>query len=363
MFNMSHKFDDEDGPMTFKRRSASKTIQLHSDIRKSTSLSHSGQSYKKTSHVPSSNGQISCSKNGKVVPSAKASAAAVESSNASTSNLKFYTRSPSANSKFLSLGNKVESLLEKKIPINAEVENNRCEDSEDEEDNIPLSARMKVNNDNAKKATPNVLKKSSDDDDDDDVPLSARIFLNKPLSKVQKYGPNAIIKQERTSTLSVKRLLDKIDSLHSSCKKPKLSDQASSINAKQVSLKSELKVEEEDDDDDDDDIPLCQRMNKFVTLVDKSSSSKKLAKVNKLNKAAAPSFKKKAKFKKSANKSVHSESTELLLSSDDGQKKWTTLAHNGVVFPPPYKPHGVMILYKGKSVSLTPEQEEVGFPL
>jgi len=347
MFNMSHEFDDEDGPMTFKRRSASKTIQLHSDIRKSTSLSHSGQSYKKTSHVPSSNGQSSCSKNGKVVPSAKASAKA--SSNASTSNLKFYTRSPSANSKFPSLGNKVESLSEKKIPINAEVENNRCEDSEDEEDNIPLSARMKMNNDNAKKATPDVLKKSSDDDDDDDdVPLSARISLNKPLSKVQKYGPNAIIKQERTSTLSVKRLLGKIDSLHSSCKKPKLSDQASSID---------------DDDDDDDDIPLCQRMNKFVTQVDKSSSSKKLAKVNKLNKAAAPSFKKKAKFKKSANKSVHSESTELLLSSDDGQKKWTTLAHNGVVFPPPYKPHGVMILYKGKPVSLTPEQEEVGFRL
>ncbi|XP_074556414.1 DNA topoisomerase 1 beta-like [Curcuma longa] len=42
-----------------------------------------------------------------------------------------------------------------------------------------------------------------------------------------------------------------------------------------------------------------------------------------------------------------------------GGQKWTTLEHNGVVFPPPYKPHGVKVLYKGRPVDLTPEQEEV----
>jgi DNA topoisomerase-1 len=40
-------------------------------------------------------------------------------------------------------------------------------------------------------------------------------------------------------------------------------------------------------------------------------------------------------------------------------KKWSTLEHNGVVFPPPYKPHGVKMLYNGQPVDLTPEQEEV----
>ncbi|VVB11430.1 unnamed protein product [Arabis nemorensis] len=51
--------------------------------------------------------------------------------------------------------------------------------------------------------------------------------------------------------------------------------------------------------------------------------------------------------------------TSKALPSGDGKKKWTTLVHNGVTFPPSYKPHGIKILYKGKPVSLSPEQEEV----
>jgi hypothetical protein len=454
---MSHKFDDEFGPEIFKSISASKSIQLHSEIIN-----------KKTSNIPSSNGESSSSKNGKVDPSAEASAmeSSVGISKASTSNLKTYTSSPSTNSNFTSLGNKKESLFEKTIPINVDEDNNsakhlkgdrcedsededdslllsavmkknnddakketpnvlnksyedsddddiplsarlsqnirpskvqkgqkygsnainkqertstlsakrlpdnnsaehlkgdRCEDSEDEDDSILLSAMMKKNNDDGKKETPNVLKKSYDDSDDDDIPVSARLSQNIRPSKVQKrqkYGSNAIIKQERTSTLSAKRLPDKIDSLHSSRKKSKPSDQTSSINAKQISVKSEPNVEEKEAG-----IPLCQRTNKLATLVDKSSSLKKLRNVTKVNKGAAPSFKKKAKLKKSSNKSEHINSTKLQPSSDDGEKKWTTLVHNGVIFPPPYKPHGVKILYKGKLVTLTPDQEEVGFCL
>eukprot|EP01127_Copromyxa_protea_P020496 TRINITY_DN6875_c0_g1_i1.p1 TRINITY_DN6875_c0_g1~~TRINITY_DN6875_c0_g1_i1.p1 ORF type:complete len:489 (+),score=120.61 TRINITY_DN6875_c0_g1_i1:62-1528(+) len=39
--------------------------------------------------------------------------------------------------------------------------------------------------------------------------------------------------------------------------------------------------------------------------------------------------------------------------------KWRTLRHHGVVFPSPYEPHGVKMLYDGKPVDLTPEQEEL----
>lgn len=42
-----------------------------------------------------------------------------------------------------------------------------------------------------------------------------------------------------------------------------------------------------------------------------------------------------------------------------GDIKWKTLDHNGILFPPPYEPHGVKILYKGKPVDLTPAQEEL----
>jgi DNA topoisomerase-1 len=42
-----------------------------------------------------------------------------------------------------------------------------------------------------------------------------------------------------------------------------------------------------------------------------------------------------------------------------GQKKWTTLNHNGVVFSPPYTPHKVPILYNGNQIELEPDNEEL----
>merc|ERR1719510_2423977 len=42
-----------------------------------------------------------------------------------------------------------------------------------------------------------------------------------------------------------------------------------------------------------------------------------------------------------------------------GDIKWKTLDHNGILFPPPYKPHGVKITYGGKPVKLSPFQEEL----
>ena len=45
----------------------------------------------------------------------------------------------------------------------------------------------------------------------------------------------------------------------------------------------------------------------------------------------------------------------------DGEKKWNTLEHNGVLFPPPYEPlpKNVKMKYDGKEVTLPPEAEEV----
>ena len=45
----------------------------------------------------------------------------------------------------------------------------------------------------------------------------------------------------------------------------------------------------------------------------------------------------------------------------DGTKKWSTLEHNGVVFPPPYEPlpANVKLVYDGTPVSLQPDAEEV----
>ena len=45
--------------------------------------------------------------------------------------------------------------------------------------------------------------------------------------------------------------------------------------------------------------------------------------------------------------------------AEDKTVKWNTLEHSGVLFPPEYTPHGVKMLYDGRPVDLTPEQEEV----
>lgn len=43
----------------------------------------------------------------------------------------------------------------------------------------------------------------------------------------------------------------------------------------------------------------------------------------------------------------------------NGEVRWKTLEHCGVLFPPEYEPHGIKMLYDGVPVDLTPEQEEV----
>lgn len=41
-----------------------------------------------------------------------------------------------------------------------------------------------------------------------------------------------------------------------------------------------------------------------------------------------------------------------------GKYKWTTLRHNGVLFPPDYVPHKIPIIYEGEKVYLDPKSEE-----
>eukprot|EP00798_Chlamydomonas_sp_ICE-L_P013943 gene13943-19879_t len=74
-------------------------------------------------------------------------------------------------------------------------------------------------------------------------------------------------------------------------------------------------------------------------------------------KKAAPAKKRAAPAKVSARKATKRAKKES--ASGKGVQKWTTLKHNGVQFPPEYVPHGVKMLYDGKPVELTVDQEEV----
>ena len=45
------------------------------------------------------------------------------------------------------------------------------------------------------------------------------------------------------------------------------------------------------------------------------------------------------------------------------EKKWSTLQHNGILFPPVYEAKGLSISINGKKTALTPLQEEMAYLL
>ena len=42
----------------------------------------------------------------------------------------------------------------------------------------------------------------------------------------------------------------------------------------------------------------------------------------------------------------------------NNEAKWESFSHNGVLFPEPYEPHKIPLLYNGKRINLDPESEE-----
>lgn len=366
-------FDEEDGPTIFKRsKPTAKQNQSNLEVKKSLSERHDGQS----------NGQNSGSQKGKMVTSNKASPikSPAASPKASTSSINTSTEKlPVANSKSLTGLDGHSS--EQNISTSIKEEKNSAKyssiENSDSEDDKPLSARLKGGSNNAHRLSSKPLNNTSQptmskvtvkksEDSDDEVPLSSRFPLKsnvgttssksydsdekKPLaSKIQQNGSTSRDKVQKSSVVG-KRPLDTANSSEqSSIKKTKLLNTSAAVKIKQASLKAEPKA------DDDDHIPISQRIKKSATAANKSSSAKQ-----KPVKVVSSSMKKTTnKSKKTAKNSKYIKSTKMTPSSGDGQKKWTTLVHNGVIFPPPYMPHGVKILYNGKPVDLTPEQEEV----
>ena len=43
---------------------------------------------------------------------------------------------------------------------------------------------------------------------------------------------------------------------------------------------------------------------------------------------------------------------------NNNEAKWETFSHSGVLFPEPYKPHGIPLIYNGKKIVLKPDSEE-----
>ncbi|KAE9456471.1 hypothetical protein C3L33_11550, partial [Rhododendron williamsianum] len=365
--------DDDEVPLVFKRsNTASRQNLLNSATKKPSSQKHDGPSGKHVSEMRSPNGQNSISQKGKAVPSTKPSPVKSPSASpkASTTTAKAsLIQMPVQNSKTstsVADHSKRASQHNPTTSIKEEKPSKPCSDSEDSEDDKPLSFRLttglpKGNSNNADRKPNNSsvvspsFQKVKHEDSDDEMPLSSRFLMksvarpstskssgyddNKPMApKIQQNGSTVKDNQLKKSSpaLNKRPLGDIKSSSQSSIKRPKLSEGYSPNVSKNVSMKVESKA-----DDEDDNIPISQRLKKPAASGNKSSSTKQ--KVSKV--VSSSSFKKTSKkAKKGVKDSKYSKSSTVLPGSGEGQK-WTTLIHNGVIFPPPYKPHGVATMY------------------
>jgi DNA topoisomerase I len=231
---------------------------------------------------------------------------------------------------------KTPSRSKDKAPVQKAAPKLECpDDDDDSDDDKPLASRLPTN------AAP----KSGGDasDSEDEKPLSSRFpkvtgsaSLKSGSSNNVTNGPQSLGKRPLVSSTQTSSALKKA--------KP------SGVSASAI-VKKESKV------DDNDNVPLAQRL-KIGESSKSKTSVKAIVKKSPASLKNSKKMKTKVKTKQPIRKSQFSKTLKAPPGSDGG-KKWTTLEHNGVIFPPPYKPHGVKMLYNGKPVDLTPEQEEV----
>jgi DNA topoisomerase-1 len=154
--------------------------------------------------------------------------------------------------------------------------------------------------------------------------------------------------------------------------------EAKALRAKEFKEKAAPKRKAKVESDSDDDIPLAKKKAPAKKApVKKANGVKKqesdsdvpLAKKPAAKKKAAATPAKKGKAAKTKEESQQDQDAEEEeeeyrwwedTAKGDGTKKWDTLEHNGVVFPPEYVPlpKHVKLVYDGVPVTLQPEAEE-----
>ncbi|KAH6637951.1 DNA topoisomerase 1 [Boeremia exigua] len=225
--------------------------------------------------------------------------------------------------------------------------------SEDDDDK-PLSKRRRT----SQQAKPVV----DSDSELSDVPLKARVL---PKASADQIG------EELDSDVPLTtKLVKKKESIEKAAAK-----EAKAIRTKEKAApKRKPKTESESEDD----IPLAKKkapakktngVKKEESDSDVPLAKKPAAKKAKAKPAPVPAKKGKAKVKteeeQQQDQDADQEDEEYRWWEDkakgDGTKKWDTLEHNGVVFPPEYEPlpKNVKLIYDGVPVSLHPEAEEI----
>ncbi|ESK97082.1 topoisomerase i [Moniliophthora roreri MCA 2997] len=257
----------------------------------------------------------------------------------------------------------------------------------DDDDDIPLSQATN-NSSNVVPPRQNLKRKkvvASDDSSEDDTPLASS--PPKQSTSAAIYMPGAA----DTTTAPASRAKRNSTSKRNAIKEES-SDNDEDAASKKATKKPPRKKVKNEDPDEAPSKPARKRKVKIESDAEPSEDdkpiSKKAAKKAPVKKAKkedvsdseTPKTKKRApKAKKEQEEEVASSPTKGKgkkkneeeeqediyrwwdNNNEDSSVKWTTLEHNGVIFPPPYEPlpSNVKMKYDGKVLDLPPESEEV----
>ncbi|KAK0731644.1 hypothetical protein B0H67DRAFT_81436 [Lasiosphaeris hirsuta] len=196
--------------------------------------------------------------------------------------------------------------------------------------------------------------------DDDDEPLGTKLAQKK--ASIEKAAAKEA-RAARASDAKAKKAIPKKSIKEESDDEPLAKPKKRQSNGAATPAKKAngvKKVSTKKEPDSDSDAPIATKKRVMATTT--KSAAKPAAK------GKATAAKKSAKFEKEDSKEggEGEEDEEEFRwwdapKKEDDSIKWTTLEHNGVIFPPPYErlPKNVKLYYDGKSVDLAEEAEEV----
>jgi len=237
--------------------------------------------------------------------------------------------------------------------------------------------KSETNGTNKRKAA--IQKRDSPtEDSESDRPLKKQRRTSKAMESLDDDDDVPLVKsKKRVSSASTKTLKEESDSdapLISSSTANKLQKQKSKIEADEEKESRSAKVngsakKRQLESDSDDDKPIATKKKSTPKSKAAADVKKEEKKVEKKVKEETPvkKGKKGAKKEEVVEEEEDDEEGEEEYkwwedpTKGDGTKKWETLEHNGVIFPPPYKalPKNVRLRYNGVPVSLPPESEEI----
>ncbi|KAF4555804.1 DNA topoisomerase 1 [Elsinoe fawcettii] len=222
-------------------------------------------------------------------------------------------------------------------PLNKRQRTSAKAGAQDSDSDRPLSRTKKV-------------KPAIKDESDSDAPLGSRLTQDK-AEKLQKEKARIEEKAERQGRASTTN-----GSAKKSKKRPASDSDDEPIASKKAPAKAKPAKKQTNGvkkEDSDSDAPLSKKGPAKKVKTEKSQSS-------------TPVKKGKVKKEETQEPDEQEEEEEQYRwwedsAKGDGTRKWETLEHNGVVFPPPYEilPKNVKLKYDGVPVTLPPEAEEI----